>query len=630
MFYSPPLQAGLKAVAPSVLKKLFENIIIIFSYLYMKKSKFQILIFVSLVAIIFVYLCISSMVTKSPVWDEPTHIASGYLMLSAGQDKLNPEHPPLFKQISAIPLKLLSLKLPYPPDFNQKFDSVNFGVTFLYNQEADADKILFLARLPSIFIALILVVFVFVCVNYMYGIIAAVFAVIFCVFDPNLLAHSRLVTNDIYLTCFFFISVYQLKRFVDEPKPLRLLYLSIFSGLTVISKFSGLVLIPCIILVLFIEIFVRKNQKLLAFLNNNKEKKCLNGLLVFLVVIIIILFISGMIIFSDYCFEFKTFEQAIDYKLNATQSNIDDYLVNEKSVFYKPIKFALTKIPIPAPSYIYGVLWHFQYSAKGHPSFLMGRYSQKGFRTYFPIVFLIKTPIILLLFFFLGKIVLIKNFKSDFGNEYILFLPPFLYFCVAIFDVFNIGYRHILPIVPFCILIASKALDWMFKKDRITRYVLIILVGYYIFGTIRIHPNYLSYFNEFIGGTKNGYRYVVDSNIDWGQDLKSLARYLEENKVNEVYLSYFGTANPHYYNIKYKPLKSHRLPEPVSEQIIPEPDTPGLYAISVTNLQGVYFDNHKIFDWLKKYEPEAIIGNSIHIYDIKNDNPSIPELNRFR
>jgi len=640
----------------------------------MRKSRLINSIAVIVGVIIFISLCVSSMRDDSATWDEPTHIGSGYMALKTGEDKLNPEHPRLFKQISAIPLLFLKLKIPSTPDFNQKVNPVGFGVDFLYNQEVDADKILFISRLPSILIALLMMIFVFKFAKNLYGGLAGFLALCLFIFDPNILAHSRYVTNDIYVTCFFFLSIYQLKRIVDEPKISRLIYLSIFSGLTLISKFSGLILIPIIILIITIEIFFRRTNKILNFLSkekgeqcnanfssHNQQHKCLvTKLKVFFIIFIILFIICGLIIFVDYSFEFTTFEKAIEYKLNNTETKLDDYIVKKESALYKPMKFIVTKVPIPFPSYLYGVLWHFQYSAKGHPSFLMGHFSKKGFRSYFPIVFLIKTPIVLILFLFSGLILFIRNLKKDFWNEYILILPPIIYFCIAIFDIFNIGYRHILPIIPFCIVIASKPIERMWsavacyftptlpspihrgrvregasklshsKRIWTVAFILIILIVYYISGTIRIHPYYLSYFNESIGGAKNGYKYVVDSNIDWGQDLKRLSDYLKKNKIEEITVSYFGTANANYYGIKYKPLLIYLLPGSSKEEMSPEPNTPGLYAISVTNLQGVYCKNQKIFDWLKRLEPIARIGYSIHLYKIDREFPSIPELSRIQ
>lgn len=140
----------------------------------------------------------------------------------------------------------------------------------------------------------------------------------------------------------------------------------------------------------------------------------------------------------------------------------------------------------------------------------------------------------------------------------------------------------------------------------------------YLLSSLRIFPHYLAYFNEFIGGPKNGYRWLVDSNLDWGQDLKALKKYLKQRKVDEVILAYFGSASPEYYGIRYQYLPSIGAGKSrgytISSQVHPE-----LVAISATTLQGPYFSDHSLYHWLKEYRPVKRIGYSIFIYDITDD-----------
>jgi hypothetical protein len=145
---------------------------------------------------------------------------------------------------------------------------------------------------------------------------------------------------------------------------------------------------------------------------------------------------------------------------------------------------------------------------------------------------------------------------------------------------------------------------------------------------IGIHPHYLAYFNELIGGPDNGYRYLVDSNLDWGQDLKGLGLYMRERNIEKVHLSYFGAADPHNYGIRYEWMPSYYLPNDYLNdkgQITPFriPDS-GIVAISATNLQNLYFTDKTFYDWLKRYDPVEKIGYSIFIYDLdrsKNVQP---------
>ncbi|MCX7956823.1 MAG: hypothetical protein N2643_02885 [Endomicrobia bacterium] len=139
--------------------------------------------------------------------------------------------------------------------------------------------------------------------------------------------------------------------------------------------------------------------------------------------------------------------------------------------------------------------------------------------------------------------------------------------------------------------------------------------------SFKTHPWYISYFNELIGGSKNGWKYFTDSNVDWGQGLKQLSEYLKERNLidNIIYLSYFGVGDPHYYNIKYRPIgcvsnltveerKGNTIAESNFDKVI--------VAVSVTNLQGTYYKDKKVFNFLKIIKPDYIVADSIFIYDI--------------
>ena len=127
------------------------------------------------------------------------------------------------------------------------------------------------------------------------------------------------------------------------------------------------------------------------------------------------------------------------------------------------------------------------------------------------------------------------------------------------------------------------------------------LAAYLMISILSYHPHYIAYFNEFVG-PDNGYKYLLDSNLDWGQDLKGLSLYMNENSIDNIKLSYFGTAMPEYYEINY-------------EQLDCEPTT-GMIAISASNLQGLPPSIRNCFVWLRAHEPIHKIGYSIFIYNI--------------
>jgi hypothetical protein len=137
-----------------------------------------------------------------------------------------------------------------------------------------------------------------------------------------------------------------------------------------------------------------------------------------------------------------------------------------------------------------------------------------------------------------------------------------------------------------------------------------------------ISPHHLAYFNELAGGPAQGHRFLSDSNLDWGQDLRGLKAYMDREELPVVYLSYFGTAPPASYGIRYQFLPSfvENLQQPDLEERLPAKGGPEMLAISVVNLQGIYLsEDQEAYRWLKDRRPATTIGYSIYIYDLTGD-----------
>jgi len=201
-----------------------------------------------------------------------------------------------------------------------------------------------------------------------------------------------------------------------------------------------------------------------------------------------------------------------------------------------------------------------------------------------------------------------------------LLVPAAGFFAIALTTDINLGYRHILPALPFAIVFSAGSISKVEIK-KIANWPIIpasLLAVWLIIVTLLIYPDYLSYFNFLAGGPQNGWRSLVDSNLDWGQDLDDLPGWMIENNVDEVWLSYFGEARPEYYGISYQGLDSFppRLMNPQTRPFFPTDPAPGIYAISATNLQGVHFTNHEQFSWFREQEPLDKLGHSIFLYQV--------------
>ena len=286
----------------------------------------------------------------------------------------------------------------------------------------------------------------------------------------------------------------------------------------------------------------------------------------------------------------------------------------------------------PYAQYMLGLLMVFQRTAGGNTTYFLGDVSSTAWKSYFPTVFALKVPVALLALIVIALGTALARFwrakkynlkalaawiRDNFAEftfiSFILF-----YWFTSIFGNLNIGLRHVLPTFPFIyLLIVWQTKKWL-NPAKISRkpfrmFLMLVIVLWYFVVSVLTFPFYISYFNETIGGSINGYKYVADSNLDWGQDLKRLAEYVEENNIEIIKVDYFGGDSP--------PLRLGGAYRPLDSSV---PNQKGWLAISGTLLQNGRGVATKGFDqstthyrWLDQHEPVARIGFSIFVYNIE-------------
>ncbi|MDY7041024.1 MAG: glycosyltransferase family 39 protein, partial [Chloroflexota bacterium] len=549
-------------------------------------------------------LMVSSARLKSPTMDEQNHIARGYAYLRTGDLRLNLDHPPLVNSLSAAPLLLLpNLELPTDNPTWEHAHVIAFATQFLWHANHNPDQILLLARLPIILLAILLGCFVFRWATELHGPLAGLLALFLYVFDPNILAHARLATTDLGVTCFLFIAVYCFWRWLDRPTRSRLAAAGLTLGLALASKYSALVLIPILPLIGLTHVLVSRRgegQSNTSFVQRAWKLAVAVGLASVL---------AGVVVWAVYGFELRPLVEGA--------------------------------LSVPAPTYVRGLQGLFRHSEIGHPAFLCGHYFSTGRWDYFPIAFAIKTPLPTLILLGISLVLTVK--RRAWRSAYPLLLPVLVYLTTSFSgQALNIGYRHILPLLPFLLVFASGVAHSHVGSERspgecpravrgrLPRTLCyLLLVLWSLVASVRIYPDYLAYFNELVGGPDEGWRYLVDSNLDWGQDLKGLQRYAERTGIEEMYLSWFGSTYPdaYGYDIPHRLLPSYiYYPGQVTGvPFNPLRPAPGVYAISATNLQGVYFSDPDLFAWFRERQPVAKIGYSIFIYEVGSQGEAAAE-----
>lgn len=390
-----------------------------------------------------------------------------------------------------------------------------------------------LFRLPILLLGLLLAIAVWKFGTALDGSVAGLAALTLVCLSPNILGNSTVATLDLPITLFVFLTIGALWRFTEKPTTARLLVLSLALGCALTTKIQAILLIPMIVIVLGVRVAdstVRPRWSW-VFL----------ALIPYLVINLVYLhvpFLSGEILPP-------MFSRALEIKLAHAQGQLGDLQV----------------------------------------AYLCGRYSNAGWWYYFPAAIAFKTPIPTL-------ILLIVGLSRCVSKESALFLlmPVSALLGLAMISSVNIGLRHVLPIYPFLFLIAGKGVSFLFSKGRSARMVLVLLGGAYLSQAILIPPHHLSYFNCAVGGPENGRNFLIDSNLDWGQNDHFLRRFLQK--------------------------------QPPGFQIDPDPFHPlsGRIAVNVNAYYGIYGGGGKwAYYWLKDQKPEAVVAESWLIFDTRED-----------
>ena len=531
-------------------------------------------------AVIFVALTVSSYTQKSATVDEPQHLTAGYVALKLGDYRVDTEHPPFLRMWAALPL--LGMRNVHC-DTNSAYwlpiKPAPYSHEFLYEKN-DADRLLYPARFMIVLLGLLLGAILFLWAQRLYGFWPAVVVLGLYTTEPNLLAHAGLVTTDFGLTCFLFVALYFLWRSMERLTLKTLALFIVFFVLAQISKFSALVLWPMVFVLLSIRVL--RNQSwacCLGFVGECRSRT--DRALVAGCLFAVLVLVSYAGLWAAYDFRYAPAPEGSRLERLLAVSSMAERVPR----LAKWVNWIDNHHLLPN-AYTQGFLLG-RALAQQRPAYLLGRISDTGWWYYFPVAFLMKTPAALLLLFF-GGLALMMRRNGPGQNAVFLLVPVAGYLCVAMMTVnLNIGVRHILPIYPFVLLIAGKAVAGLWQSRRkILRAALLLLCLFQAEETAFVYPHYLAFFNQLVGGPQNGYRYLADSNLDWGQDLKLLKQWMDKNGVQTINLSYFGHADPAYYGIH----GFYLVPiPPFAEGRERGPRLPGYVAVSVQNLLGLSF-----------------------------------------
>jgi len=504
-----------------------------------------------------------SMRLLSATFDETTHLPSGYTYLATGDFRLNPQHPPLVKLLAAVPLTALRPELDLnDPGWNAAApDEWGFGYRFLYGN--DADRLLFWGRFPIVLLAVLMAAYVYRWASELFGRGAGLTALALCAFSPTVIAHARFVTFDVPLACFSTLTLYHLWRRVRGGGRLHLILAGVGLGLALASKFSGILLVGIAAALLGASALWPAPTRAPATAPPASRARRALGAAGSLAVL---LALAAFVVEAAYFFPLDP----TVYWDGLRRVNVDH-----------------------AGDFAY---------------FLAGQFEPGGWWYYFLAAFLIKTPLPALLAL-LAAVATLRRYRAACPlDEAFLIVPVVVYVVATSALADDLGVRYLLPIYPLLFVFASRIAQSL-ASGRAARVAAAVLGLWYVSGTLAIYPDHLAYFNEAVGGAANGHRWLDDSNIDWGQDVKRLARYLERNDVGSVRVRLGPLAAPDYYGIRALPVSDR-------EWAAASP-SPGVYVFSTHLLiRGELHARERALptDWLSRYEPIDRVGYSLYLF----------------
>ena len=527
----------------------------------------------------FVILAVMAARVETPTVDEFAHLPAGCVYWTQGRLDLYAKNPPLVKMAMALPVVAAGAVVPAlqrPPD---AWTPWLYGYDFLVANEARYLSLFWLARLVPVLFVVLTGWLLYLWVRQLFGVPAASITAALFFLNPNVLAHGHLATVDAGGMFAIFLASYALHRAYRRPTGIRLALAGAAFGMALLAKFSAVLLLPVIVVIVFVQRW--RMWRRVAI-----DSLCL--------------FTAAWLVLNVGMGFRGSFTRLGEFKL--------------VSSFGATLQSALpASLPILLPAdWVGGFDQQKLDTEQGEfGNYLFGEWSERGWWYYNLVAFVVKNPLPLL-----GLMLVSPWFwrpsKQGRGALLEIALPLMVFLGgMMAFNRLNIGVRYLLPLFPFVFVLTAAT--WA-HRSRWRAWLAGVVLFAHVVIAIVVFPDYLSYFNLAAGGPAGGHRVLLDSNLDWGQDLYRLPSALRELGVTgKIGLLYFGHVHPRLYGIDY--------------ELAPSSPAEGVFAISLQYLMGgsyvattpdwafsVVESSHAA--WLRDYEPVAKAG-SIWIFDTR-------------
>ena len=538
--------------------------------------------------------------------DEFYHVPAGYYHLTAGEFRVNTEHPPLVKMLAALPLVFAGVEAP-PPRYDAAAEprerTEQTLALFWRANTARFETISFWARVPAVLITLGLGWLVFVFARRLFGARAALLAVLLYAFEPTVLAHGRVVQTDVPAAFSYLLFFYALDTYRRGATTRRAVGVGLAAGLALATKFSLVVVAPVLALGALGLFAVAPRLGL------KRSRVALHAgaaaLCALLVVNAVYYFRSPPPLAGDAAYVARHAPGGAG-RLEACAS-------------------ALSKA-VPSP-FLFGLYQVWVHNRNGHLASVMGRYGYEGWVLYFPVAFALKTTLPFLLVTLAALAWAARAlYRGRERRMLLLLFPVALYTLFAASSRINIGVRHLLPVFPFLFIAGGALLDRLLSSGRRRRVLAAgLLLCWVVAEAARAYPHYIPYMNQLAWRRPHWY-YLTDSNVEWGDDVRELALYLRargETRVTAALLdgvSFNEHGLPYVRTLDHYGVEQVNLVSADSSDVRP-PET-RYVAVGASYLNGALLlavpvpQRLKVIGYRAR-TPEAVFGNSIYLYRVR-------------
>jgi 4-amino-4-deoxy-L-arabinose transferase-like glycosyltransferase len=540
-------------------------------------------------------LAVTSVMDKCTTFDEIAHLTGGSSYWLIDDYRINPENGNFPQRWAALGLFGGQYKFPSTNTPAWKISSSwHVGHQFFYKEGNDLSSMLLRARTMIVLLSVAAALLTYIWSRQLFGVAGGMISLVLYAFNPSMLANGSLVTSDMAAAAFFLAASFALWKLLQRVTIRRLLLSCLATAGLMVAKMSGVFFVPMALL-LAAAVILRRDAMVVALGKTREIAGRAHRTLLIAGLAVAHVIVAVFVIWMFYDFRFSAMKDSTP-GVDCLQIPWEEVLSGGGPV-NEFLRFARDEHLLPE-GYLYGFA-HVHYMGQARNAFLNGQYSPDGWWYFFPYCWLYKTPLSLMAMLLLAVAAatakgfaspsFAKAFREALYNTWPLWMLMGVYWATALTSKLNIGHRHILPTYPVYFILSGAAAYWLARRAKVISFAMAGILLFCVAEAAWTWPNYLAYFNQIAGGPKNGYKHLVDSSLDWGQDLPGLKKWLDReglpNSTTPVYLSYFGTGSPTYYGIT----NVRRLPGffDLDRRKKLYGLTPGVYCFSATTFEPV-------------------------------------------